>query len=40
MPYGGELTKNGTKNVGWTARLQANYNKYFGGVCHTISMWH
>lgn len=30
LPYGGELSKNNTKNVGWTARLQANYNKYFG----------
>ena len=30
MPYGGEITQQTTKNVGWTARLQANYNKTFG----------
>lgn len=32
MPYGGELNKQTTKNIGWTARLQANYNKYFGSL--------
>ena len=30
MPYGGELSRQSTKNIGWTARLQGNYNKYFG----------
>ncbi len=30
LPYGGEFRKNTNKNIGWTARLQANYNKYFG----------
>lgn len=30
MPYGGELTKQQSKTVGWTGRLQGNYNKYFG----------
>ena len=32
MPYGGELTKQQSKTVGWTARVQANYNKYFGSL--------
>ena len=30
MPYGGEYTSQKNKNVGWTARLQGNYNKYIG----------
>lgn len=30
MPYGGELSKQHSKTIGWTARLQANYNKFFG----------
>lgn len=30
MPYGGEFTKSHNNTVGWTTRLQANYNKYFG----------
>lgn len=30
MPYGGELTGRKSKTVGWTTRLQANYNKYLG----------
>lgn len=39
MPYGGELTKSGTKNVGWTARLQGNYNKYFGeAMTHNVNV--
>lgn len=31
LPYGGELSTNTSSNKGWTARLQGNYNKYFGG---------
>ena len=39
MPYGGELTKQNSKNVGWTARLQANYNKSFGNdMQHNINV--
>lgn len=39
MPYGGELTKQTNKNIGWTARLQANYNKYFGeAMAHNINV--
>lgn len=39
LPYGGELSKNNTKSVGWTARLQANYNKYFGeAMAHNINV--
>ncbi len=30
MPFGGELSKQTTKNKSYTARLQANINKYFG----------
>lgn len=30
LPYGGELSKEATKNKSYTARLQANVNKYFG----------
>lgn len=30
LPYGGELSRSKSNNVGWTARLQGNYNKYFG----------
>ena len=30
MPYGGELSKNNTHSRSYTARLQANLNKYFG----------
>lgn len=30
LPYGGELSVNKKRTLGWTARLQANYNKYFG----------
>ena len=30
MPYGGEFRKSTNKNIGWTARIQGNYNKYFG----------
>ena len=30
LPYGGEFTKSTNKTIGWTARLQSNYNKYFG----------
>ncbi len=29
FPYGGELSSQQYRNVGYTARLQANYNKYF-----------
>lgn len=38
MPYGGELGKQQSKTVGWTARLQANYNKYFGDYKHNINV--
>lgn len=39
MPYGGELSNQSTKNVGWTARLQGNYNKYFGAsMQHNINV--
>jgi TonB-linked SusC/RagA family outer membrane protein len=39
MPYGGELTAQTDKTVGWTARLQGNYNKYFGQYAqHNINM--
>lgn len=39
MPYGGELSKQATKNIGWTARLQGNYNKYFGEMMsHNINI--
>ena len=30
LPYGGEFRKSSNKNIGWTARLQGNYNKFFG----------
>lgn len=32
MPYGGELTKETTRNKSYTARLQANFNKTFNSV--------
>lgn len=39
MPYGGELAQQSTKNVGWTARLQGNYNKFFGpAMQHNINV--
>lgn len=38
MPYGGELQSQTTKTVGWTARLQGNYNKYFGDYNHNINV--
>ena len=34
MPYGGELSLQKNRNVGWTARLQGNYNKYLGENKH------
>ena len=38
MPYGGELSQQNTNNIGWTSRLQANYNKYFGkNLQHNIN---
>ncbi len=30
MPYGGQLGQQHNKTYGWTARVQGNYNKYFG----------
>lgn len=30
MPFGGELENQGTQSLNWTARLQANWNKYLG----------
>lgn len=30
MPYGGELSRNETRNTSYTFRFQANANKYFG----------
>ncbi len=39
MPYGGEFNKQTTKNIGWTARLQGNYNKYLGQFAqHNINV--
>ena len=38
MPYGGELQTQTSKTVGWTARLQGNYNKYFGDYNHNINV--
>lgn len=38
LPYGGELGKQQSKTIGWTARLQANYNKYFGDYMHNINL--
>jgi len=39
MPYGGQLSKQNSKNVGWTARLQGNWNKYFGSAYqHNINL--
>lgn len=38
MPYGGELRQQTTKSIGWTARLQGNYNKYFGDYNHNINV--
>lgn len=39
MPYGGQLSKQNNKTVGWTARLQGNYNKYFGGnLQHNVNV--
>ncbi len=38
MPYGGELQTQNTKTIGWTARLQGNYNKYFGNYNHNINI--
>lgn len=39
MPYGGELSKQSTKNIGWTTRLQGNYNKNLGtGMAHNINV--
>jgi len=30
MPYGGEMAMQKNRNIGWTARVQGNYNKYLG----------
>lgn len=30
MPYGGEYKAETSSTLGWTARLQGNYNRYFG----------
>lgn len=39
MPYGGQLKQDKSKTVGWTARLQGNYNKYFGAnMQHNINL--
>jgi len=39
MPYGGEFTARKTKNIGWTTRIQGNYNKYFGQYAqHNINV--
>jgi len=39
MPYGGELSENTTRNDSYMARLQANFNKYFGKrKQHNINM--
>ena len=38
MPYGGELGKQQNKTIGWTTRLQGNYNKYFGDYKHNINV--
>ncbi len=34
LPYGGELTRKANQTEGWTARLQANYNKYLDHAKH------
>jgi TonB-linked SusC/RagA family outer membrane protein len=38
LPYGGELGQQHNKTIGWTARLQGNYNKYFGNFNHNINV--
>lgn len=39
MPYGGELSQEATRNESYMARLQANFNKYFGAnKQHYINM--
>lgn len=38
MPYGGQLSKNNTRNRSWTARFQLDANQYFGeDEIHNIS---
>lgn len=38
MPYGGEYQSQTSSTLGWTARFQGNYNKYFGGnMQHNIN---
>lgn len=39
MPYGGELSMQKYNNVGWTSRVQGNYNKFFGpAMQHNINV--
>jgi len=39
MPYGGQLSQQTSRNTGWTARLQGNWNKYFGAnFQHNINL--
>lgn len=38
FPYGGELSRQNNRTVGWTARLQGNYNRYFGDYDHNINL--
>ena len=38
MPYGGELDRQQSKTVGWTGRLQGNYNKWFGDYQHNVNV--
>ncbi len=38
LPYGGELGLQKNKSIGWTSRLQGNYNKYFGEYRHNINV--
>ena len=39
LPYGGQLNQNNKKTLGWTGRLQANYNKYLGyGKKHNLNI--
>lgn len=39
LPYGGELSQQKYRNIGWTARVQGNYNKFFGpSMQHNINV--
>lgn len=39
LPYGGQFGRQTNKTVGWTTRLQGNYNKYFGPLMqHNVNV--